>query len=114
MKVFYCDLCGQPLKDNEIFSLSIITPTEVPHPQYEENIQGQNVITNAKEYYDYMDKVDRETKEICLPCKKLFDLIFQLRLQNLMMISNELLGIYNLPSLLELKDKNDKKKKTKN
>jgi len=93
MEVSYCDLCGVPLKDGEQYMLYISKPT-----------------AQEQTYFDYLKDVKTETKDVCSTCKKIFDYIFELRLQNLSCLSNELLGIYQLPSYKKEK-KNGKKEK---
>jgi hypothetical protein len=95
MHVDYCDLCGQPIKDNQHFVM-YATSQEPPIDLGE----------TYNDYYAYLKKIEKEVKEICPTCKIIFDKIFELRLQNLSCLSNELLGIYNLSSI-----NNDKKRK---
>lgn len=59
------------------------------------------------DYYKYLDKLAKESKNICPNCKRLYDEIFKLRLQNLNKIALDLLGIYELSP----KDKKDGKEK---
>ena len=103
MQVNYCDLCNQPLKENDYYVLFVSTP---------------KIYLSGKDYFDYMEKVRKETKEICPTCKLVFDEIFKLRLQNLSQLAINLLGIYELSSdsIKKIKDykKSVKPKKKKN
>lgn len=68
------------------FTLYIVTPlTKQQEEEYHKN------------YYAYLEKLEKESKHICPNCKKLYDELFRLRLQNLNQISQDLLGIYELP-----------------
>jgi hypothetical protein len=99
MQVAYCDLCGTPLKESNYFIFYISEPQ-------------QNKFNEINEYYDYLKRVEKDVKEICPTCKHIIDKIFELRLQNLSALANDLLGIYNLPSLKNPKErKNGKDKK---
>lgn len=82
--VTYCDLCMQPLKENGFFVLYISSPNET------------NV--NESDYYSFLKKVQRETKEICPSCKHVFDKMFELRLHRLSELAQEINQTYELPS----------------
>jgi hypothetical protein len=99
MKVNYCDLCNAPLKEGNYYMIYLTEPE-------------QKNIKNMGEYYDYLDKIEKEVKEICPSCKHVFDRMFELRLQKLSELANEILNIYNLQSKLNPKErKNGKDKK---
>jgi hypothetical protein len=93
MKVNYCDICNTPLKEHDFYILYIAPPKD-------KNFQP----TDMSDYYSYLEKVEKEVKDICPSCKKLMDEIFRLRLQNLNQINDELFGIYNLSSKKEKKN----------
>ena len=97
MKVNYCDLCACPLKENDYYILYICKSSDSP-----------KLIQNEMDYYQYLQKVQKEIKEICPQCKLIIDEIFKLRFQNLSKLSLELLGIYSEPSK---DDPHDKRKK---
>jgi hypothetical protein len=97
VQVQYCDLCGTPLKEYNYFMLYISEPRDTNF-----NEMG--------EYYDYMKKVQKEVKEICPTCKHIFDKMFELRLQRLSELTEEINCTYNLPPKLNLKDKKNGKK----
>jgi len=101
MRVDYCDLCGQPLKENDNYILYMIPSTE------------ENSVTSVKNYFEQLQKIEKEIKDICPTCKTIIEKIFELRLQNLNKISNELLAIFNLPPIPNPKErrKNGKKKR---
>ena len=105
MQVDYCDLCNQPLKENQYWLLFVSSPND--------RITNQN-------YFEYMEKVKKGTKEICPTCKLIYDEIFRLRLKNLSQLAIKLLGIYELSSdsikkvkkfKKNIKDEKQKKKK---
>jgi hypothetical protein len=95
MQVDYCDLCLLPMKENDCYMLSIASAKDRNY-------------TTMEEYNACMDKLLKGIKYVCPTCKYIFDKIFELRMQNLSQLSNELLGIYNLPPK-ENKDEKDKK-----
>jgi hypothetical protein len=101
MIVTYCDLCGVPLKENESYFLVVCSAMNTA--------MNLDRTLTEEDYRRYLDKIDKESqrKEICPTCKRLFDDIFKLRLQNLTEIANELLGIWKLSS----KEDKDKGKK---
>jgi hypothetical protein len=98
MKVNYCDICNTPLKEHDFYTLYIAPPKD-------RNFKP----TDVNDYYNYLNEVEKEVKDICPSCKKLMDEIFRLRLQNLNQINDELFGIYNLPTKKEKRNgKNNK------
>ena len=100
MQIIYCDLCGQPIKDGELWSM-YLTKQELEPP---------TDMNDVNEYYKRLDKITKEMKEICPSCKYVFDKLFELRLQNLNALSNELLGIYKLDTYEDKSKTKDKKK----
>jgi len=97
MQVNYCDLCGTPLKENNYYSLYCIDP-------------GKKNGTE-EEYYAYIAQIRRTQKEICPTCKHIFDKMFELRLQRLSELSEEINGIYQLPSIKNPIERDNKKGK---
>jgi len=97
MQVNYCDLCGTPLKENNYYSLYCIDP-------------GKKNGTE-EEYYAYIAQIRRTQKEICPTCKHIFDKMFELRLQRLSELSEEINNIYKLPSLKNPMERDNKKGK---
>ena len=98
MQIIYCDLCSSPIKENNFFMFYVCEP--------------KNTYYDELNYYENLRKVQKEVKEICPSCKHIFDRIFELRLQRLSELSNELLGVYNLPSKKNPKERdNDQEKK---
>ena len=96
MQVTYCDLCSAPLKEENYFMLFITAPTK------------SNFDTES-DYYNYMSKIRREVKEICPSCRHIFNKIFELKLQRLVELTDEINNIYDLPSKKNPKErKNDK------
>ena len=92
MEIHYCDLCNIPLKGRDYWNLVI---------GYENDKEKVNI----NNYNDYADAIEKAAKEICPKCKDIIVEIFKLRLENLNKLSQELLGIYGLPT----KKKDDKK-----
>lgn len=84
MNVTYCDLCSCVLKEENYYSLYVAEPS------------GRK--ETADEYYNYLQKVSKEIKTICPSCKHIFDKIFELRLQRLSELTEEINLIYNLKS----------------
>jgi hypothetical protein len=100
MQVNYCDLCSAPLKENEYFMLYVSTPSSYPiHPN------------EMEDYYNYLNKVRSGVKEICPSCKHIFDKMFELRLQRLSELTDEINLIFDLHSKSNLKEKNNGKDK---
>lgn len=98
-RVYYCDLCNVPLKDNDPnqYILYVIEAKELSQ-HFEEN----------DDYVRYLERIDKQLKRICPICKHVFDNVFKLRMENLSKISDELLGIYKKPAK---EPKNNKGKK---
>jgi hypothetical protein len=95
MQVNYCDLCNQPLKDDDYFMFYISEAKSAKS-------------TNLAEYCDCIDKVKKEFREVCPTCKHIFDKMFELRLLRLSELTEEINLNYNLPSK---KKSNEKKQK---
>jgi hypothetical protein len=85
MNVQYCDICLLPIKDEEIFQLYLSQP------------RPGNFI-NIEEYKQYLEKVEKEVKDICPTCKHIIDRIFELRLRRLSELTEEIILTFNLPS----------------
>ncbi len=98
MRVDYCDLCGVPLKGDNYHVLYFSNAND--------NIDKYET---TQEYYAYLNRLQKEIKTICPTCKEIIDKIFELRLENLDKLTQELLGIYVLPS-----KQNPKERKPKN
>jgi hypothetical protein len=99
VNVSYCDLCFAPLKDDNCYMLYIAEPKNLNYNE-------------MNECYDYIKKVRGGVKEICPTCKHIFDKMFELRLQRLSELTEEINEIYNLTSLKNPKErKNGKKEK---
>jgi hypothetical protein len=94
VQVFYCDLCGTPLKDNNYYMFYISAP------------RNQSFV-DTEEYFNYLRKAEKQVKEVCPSCKSVFDKIFELRIQRLSELTDEIMNIYKLPPKEE---KNDKEK----
>ena len=102
MKVLYCDLCMTPLKENNTWMLYIASPTNNRGGDFEE----------PAEYYNYLQKVQKEVKEICPTCKHIFDKMFELRLQKLSELTDEIKYDFSLKAKQNPKErKNGKEKK---
>lgn len=99
MQVNYCDLCSAPLKENNFWMLYISEP--------------RNTNYGETEYIDdYIKRVQKGVKEICPGCKHIFDKMFELRLERLSELSEEILNLYKLQSKQNPKErKNGKDKK---
>lgn len=94
--VTYCDLCMVPLKESDYYVLYITAPRNVRDPE---------------DYFSYLKKTDDEIKEICVNCKYIFDKIFELKLQRLSELTEEINLIYNIPYKKNKKEKNNEKEK---
>jgi archaellum component FlaC len=95
MQINYCDLCDSPLKDDDFYTVYIA-------------YSGQHKnINTTEDYYNTLDKIKKQVKEVCPKYKQIMDEIFRLRRQNLTAISLELLGMYESP--VYEKKKKDKK-----
>ncbi len=101
----YCDTCGVPLKEGQyhiLYSYDAKTPPPSPADYTDRNLF-------YREYNNYLEDMQKKAKMICPTCKMVIDKIFELRFKNLCQLSNELLGIYNLPTYKGLKKKRGKK-----
>ena len=96
MQVNYCDLCASPLKEGNFYMLYISEPRDTN-------------FNEMAEYFDYMKKVRSSVKEVCPSCKHIFDKMFDLRLQRLSELTEEINCTYNLQS--HPKDKKNGKEK---
>jgi hypothetical protein len=81
---YTCDLCGIPIKDDDYYTISIVGSKQKNH------------IHTNEDYYNTLNKIVKDIKDICPNCKILIDEIFRLRRDNLCKISEELLGIWRL------------------
>ena len=100
MQVSYCDLCGSALKEGNFFTLYI----KDPHVQH---------FDDEEEYWKAVAKIQRDVKEICPTCKHIFDRMFELRIQKLYELTEEINSIYELPSKKNPKEKDNGKEKKK-
>jgi hypothetical protein len=99
MNVNYCDLCASILKEGNFYMLYVSEPRD-------RDFKGM------EEYLEYMKRVEGAVKEICPSCKYIFDKMFELRLQRLSELTEEINLTYNLKAKLNPKDrKNGKDKK---
>lgn len=99
MDIKYCDLCTVPIKKGEQWVLYLSSPTA---PGWDYN----------KSYVDNLANVEKGCKEICPTCKHIFDKMFQLRLQRLYELTEEINQIYDAPTKKNPKErKNGKEKK---
>lgn len=101
MNVVYCDLCGSILKEGGSAVL------------YISEMRSKD-IKDTEAYYDYLKKVKEESKEICPTCLKIFNKIFELRLQRLSELTEEINLIYNLKSIKNPKERKNGKEKKQN
>jgi hypothetical protein len=105
--VNYCDLCGQPLKENNFHSLYCSSPDiNAPDPNKYEEMDKY-----YKDYARYLLQVQKEVKEICPTCKYVYDKIFEYRLQGLSKMTEECANLFNLPSKKNPKERGNGKEK---
>lgn len=101
MQINYCDLCNTPLKEGNYYVLYISEPV--------------NTNTNYNEtenFYNYLNRIRKDMQEICPKCKDIFDRMFELRLQRLPELTDEINLTYKLKSKSNPKEiKNGKEKK---
>jgi hypothetical protein len=98
MNVTYCDLCGNILKDENSATLYV---SEAKSRDFQD----------TEAYYDYIKKVREESKQICPTCLRIFKKIFELRLQRLSELTEEINLIYNLKSIKNPKERRRGKEK---
>jgi len=100
MLINYCDLCSQPLKENNFHTLYSSSPENPPpDPKKYEDINDY-----YSAYERYIKYVEKEIKQICPTCKSIMDKIFELRLQNLNKVTEEIINTYNFsPRKKEIK-----------
>jgi len=104
-KVEYCDLCEVPLKESDYYMLYITCASSMPQSD------------NVEEYYQNLNKVQKQVKELCPDCKEIFDQIFKLRKEKLGELADDILDMYKKPTKNpphgDKKREQDKKKKKK-
>jgi hypothetical protein len=100
MQVQYCDLCGAVIKGNNYYSLYVKDP-------------GVKSFPDEDEYWAAVAKMQKDIKEICPTCKHIFDRMFELRIQKLYELTEEINSIYELPSKKNPKERNRGKEKKK-
>lgn len=101
MKVDYCDLCGQPIKEEQSWFFYMSPPQE-----------NRTTDMDYNEYASYLRSIQKETKEVCSTCKHIFDKMFELRLHRLSELTEEINCIFNLtPKPNPRERKNGKEKK---
>ena len=98
MRVEYCDLCASPLKENNYWMLYVSEPRDTNFNEIED-------------YAVYMKRVEREVKEICPSCKHIFDKMFELKLQRLSELTEEITYTFELPTKPNPKETKDGKEK---
>jgi len=100
MLVNYCDLCNIPLKENDYFRLYISNSKETK-------------FDNITDYYKYLDKVQKEVKEICPTCKYIIDKIFEYRAEELYKLTEDCKHLFGLPTILNPKERKNEKNEKK-
>ena len=105
MNVKYCDLCGQPIKDGEVWKMYLA------EPEKKQELKGFfDYFGQEQSYYDTIERIRKSTKEICHACKEIVDKIFEYRKENLHKLTEECHHLLNLPPF-EKKPKTKKKNK---
>jgi len=99
MNVNYCDLCSSILKDNNFYSLYTSEPQK-------KNFEGNN-----EDYIAYLKEVQKAVKEICPTCKHIFDRMFELRLQKLSELTDEINYDFSLKTKPNPKERHNGKEK---
>ena len=102
MRISYCDLCGSVVKDGSQFYLYVANAAD-----------NTPDINNRDSYAQFLGELYKDVKEICPKCKYVIDKIFELRLQNLSKLNEELLGIFKLESTSFQEKKKVKKNEKK-
>lgn len=88
MKVTYCDLCGQPIKDKKIRLLV----TEYYEREY------YNKDSEAINPYQRDTGWSKQKEvEICATCKEIIDNIFKKRMIGIIKLAQDLKHIYEVP-----------------
>ena len=101
MKVNYCDLCSQPLKDEYYVLYSHhVSPT---HKQLNEMTQI--------EYENYITTVNKKSKEICIACNDMLNRIFTLRLERISELALDIKKIYDKDTKVPPHEQKKKRKK---
>jgi hypothetical protein len=89
-----------PLKEDTYFTMYLSTPRTSP---------GDENDTEA--YYTYIRQIQKEVKMICPTCKHIFDKMFELRLQRLSELTDEINITFNLPPKRNPKERRNGKEK---
>lgn len=95
MRVDYCDLCNQPMKEDAMWVLYLSPPRESDKED--------------ESYNNYLKRIEKGSKVICPSCKYIFDKIFELRLVRLAELADEINRIYQLPYKKDKKHGKEKK-----
>ena len=90
MRADFCDLCGQPMKEDLMWILYLSPPRQ----------------TNTEDYVSYLARIEKESKEICPTYKIIFDRIFEKRMIGILKLANDLKTIYDM----QVKEPKRKKK----
>lgn len=112
MQVNYCDLCGVPLKENNYYMLYVSGasgPNEPETRNFDEQMGEVNYNSNA--YHERMAKIEREMKEICPACKAIFDKMFELRMERIGELADEILLTFQKKAKPNPKERKQKDKK---
>jgi hypothetical protein len=83
MLVIFCDLCGSIVKDTEAYLLYIDPPSDIN--------------TMHESYQDQLLRIVKTKKIVCSKCYDVFTKIFDLRMERLCELTQEINSIANVP-----------------
>ncbi|MFH0806049.1 MAG: hypothetical protein V1901_04190 [Patescibacteria group bacterium] len=90
MKIEYCDKCGKPFKHNEIKWLLCEDKYLTPDP-----LDSYKPL-NQRSYIKEMP-MEQNDRVVCIECKAIYDLFFQLRFEKLLEVAEEIKRAYLEP-----------------
>jgi hypothetical protein len=101
VQIIYCDLCGQPLKESTDkypgYYILYLSPSG-----------SKDTFDSSSEYLNYLKRIEKDVKEICPHCKDIIDKIFELRLENLGKLAEDILETYSHPARIPPHEKKKK------
>ncbi len=103
MEVLYCDLCGLPIKGNKYYILSVMNAQSFPLNSSDPDFM--------EKYTQFITDRAKSLKDVCPRCKEIIDRIFELRLQRITEVADEITLLYDKPAKPHPKKRKEEDKK---